>query len=124
MVHHRGRQHHRARRAAQHDRRWRARADHQDPPARLAPGSGEKLTNQAYTLSFASIGQDVAIWPLAKIVSPELISIGDSVIIDDFVFLMAGAKTTIGSFVHIASFASITGGGQLVVEDFAGISSG
>jgi len=82
------------------------------------------LTNQANTLSFASLGQDVAIWPLAKIVSPELISIGDSVIIDDFVFLMAGAKTTIGSFVHIASFTSITGGGQLIVEDFAGISSG
>lgn len=82
------------------------------------------MTNQAYTLGFAHVGQDVIVWPLAKIVLPEVISIGDSVIIDDFVFLMGGIKTTIGSFVHIASFVSITGGGEFVIEDFAGVSSG
>jgi acetyltransferase-like isoleucine patch superfamily enzyme len=82
------------------------------------------MTNQAYTLGFANVGQDVIIWPVAKVLSPEVISIGDSVIIDDFVFLMGGAKTVIGSFVHIASFVSITGGGELVLEDFVGISSG
>lgn len=54
----------------------------------------------------------------------ELISIGDSVIIDDFVFIMGGAKTNIGSFAHIGSFTSITGGGNFVMEDFAGLSSG
>ncbi len=75
-------------------------------------------------LPFARVGMDVTIWPLAKIVSPETISIGDSVIIDDFVLLMGGARTVLGSFVHIASFASVLGGGSLVVEDFAGISSG
>jgi galactoside O-acetyltransferase len=82
------------------------------------------MTNQAYSLEFARVGQDVTIWPLAKIVSPEVISIGDSVIIDDFVFLMGGKKTTIGSFVHIASFASITGGGEFIMEDFANLSGG
>jgi len=80
--------------------------------------------NQAYTLRFAHVGQDVIIWPMAKIVSPEMISIGDSVIIDDFVFIMGGAKTVIGSFVHIACFTSITGGGEFVIEDFAGLSGG
>jgi galactoside O-acetyltransferase len=64
------------------------------------------------------------IWPLAKVVSPEVISLGDSVIIDDFVFLMGGIRTTIGSFVHIASFSSITGGGELRMADFSGLSSG
>ena len=59
------------------------------------------------------------IWPLAKVVSPQIIAVGDSVIIDDFVFLMGGMKTTIGSFVHIASFTSITGGGEFVMDDFA-----
>jgi acetyltransferase-like isoleucine patch superfamily enzyme len=82
------------------------------------------MTNQAYTLRFANVGQDVMIWPLAKIVSPEAISIGDSVIIDDFVFLMGGTKVIIGSFVHIASFTSITGGGEFVMEDFSGLSGG
>jgi acetyltransferase-like isoleucine patch superfamily enzyme len=82
------------------------------------------MMNQAYKLRFAKVGQDVMIWPKAKIVSPEVISLDNSVIIDDFVFLMGGAKTTIGSFVHIASFTSITGGGEFVMEDFAGLSSG
>lgn len=82
------------------------------------------MTNQAYTLKFACVGQDVVIWPLAKIVSPGVISIGNSVIIDDFVFVMGGKRTVIGSFVHIASFVSITGGGEFIIEDFAGVSSG
>lgn len=82
------------------------------------------MTNQADVLKFARRGADVVIWPLAKIVSAETMSLGDSVIIDDFVFIVCGLKTNIGSFVHVASFVSITGGGELTVEDFAGISSG
>lgn len=82
------------------------------------------MCNQAYTLDFNHIGLDVTIWPQAKVIFPEVISIGDSVIVDDFVFLMGGQRTSIGSFVHIASFASITGGGELLLEDFVGISSG
>ncbi len=73
---------------------------------------------------FASVGQDVVIWPLAKIVGKSAISFGDSVIIDDFVFLMGGARTTIGSFVHIASFVSIAGGGEFSMGDFSAISGG
>ncbi len=82
------------------------------------------MANQAYALGFAHVGQDVIIWSLARIVSPEVISIGDSVIIDDFVFLMGGEKTVIGSFVHIASFTSITGGGEFIMEDLSGLSGG
>jgi acetyltransferase-like isoleucine patch superfamily enzyme len=82
------------------------------------------MVNQAYNLGFVSVGQDVMIWPQAKIVAPEVITIGDSVIIDDFTLLMGGARTSIGSFVHIASFVSILGGGEFAIEDFAGISSG
>lgn len=82
------------------------------------------MTNQSYNLGLAQVGQDVTIWPMAKIVAPEVISIGDSVIIDDFVFIMGGQSTKIGSFVHIASFTSITGGGKLIMEDFTGLSGG
>jgi galactoside O-acetyltransferase len=74
--------------------------------------------------SFRAIGEDVTIWPLAKITSQENISIGNSVIIDDFVFIMGGKNTEIGSFVHIASFSSIAGGGEFIINDFAGFSSG
>jgi acetyltransferase-like isoleucine patch superfamily enzyme len=82
------------------------------------------MTNQAYKLELAQVGQDIIIWPQAKIISPEVIAIGDSVIIDDFVFIMGGKSTKICSFVHIASFTSITGGGELVMEDFTALSSG
>ena len=82
------------------------------------------MTNQAYKLELAQVGQDVIIWPKSKIISPEVIAIGDSVIIDDFVLLMGGKRTQIGSFVHIASFTSISGGGDLVMEDFTGLSGG
>lgn len=82
------------------------------------------MTNQAYELGFANVGEDVTIWPLAKVIAPERISIGNSVIIDDFVFLMGGERTVIGNFVHIGSFTSIAGGGEFIMEDFAGLSGG
>lgn len=82
------------------------------------------MQNLANKINFREIGQDVTIWPLAKIVNPEVISIGNSVIIDDFVFIMGGSRTKIGSFVHIASFVSVTGSGEFEIDDFAGISSG
>jgi galactoside O-acetyltransferase len=75
-------------------------------------------------IKFKTIGRNVTIYPLAKIVNPEVISIGDNVIIDDFVFIMGGQETRIGSYVHIACFSSITGGGQFVMEDFSGLSGG
>ncbi len=50
-------------------------------------------------LPFRACGEDVTIYPRAQIVSPEVITIGDSVIIDDFVFIMGGVETRIGSFV-------------------------
>jgi acetyltransferase-like isoleucine patch superfamily enzyme len=74
--------------------------------------------------AFRAIGEDVQIYSRAHVVSPEVISIGDSVIIDDFVFLTGGTETRIGSFVHLASFSSFLGGGTLWIEDFAGVSSG
>lgn len=82
------------------------------------------MSNQANTLKFGLVGQDVVIWPLAKIINAGCIEIGDSVIIDDFVLLMSGPKTAMGSFIHIASFTSITGGGDFVMEDFSGLSGG
>lgn len=82
------------------------------------------MTNQAYNLGFKHVGQDINIWPVAKIISPEAISLGNSVIIDDFVFIIGGKRTVIGSFVHIASFTSITGGGEFIIEDFGGLSGG
>ena len=73
---------------------------------------------------FRSVGQDVIIWPMAKVINSKDISIGDSVIIDDFVLLIGGGNTEIGSFVHLASFISITGGGEFIIENFSNIATG
>jgi galactoside O-acetyltransferase len=73
---------------------------------------------------FKSLGNNVKIYPGAKLFGREYISIGDNVIIDDFVLIYATAPIFIGSYVHIASFTSITGGGVVVLEDFSTISSG
>ena len=75
-------------------------------------------------MQFRSIGKDVTIYPQAKIICPEEISIGNSVIIDDFAFLYGKGGITIGDFVHLASFCLITGDGGLVLEDFVSISGG
>ncbi|MHC4923936.1 MAG: acyltransferase [Planctomycetota bacterium] len=73
---------------------------------------------------FKSVGADVLIWSCANVARREFITLGDSVIIDDFALVVAGQPTRIGSFVHIAGHASLVGGGELEIADFAGISGG
>jgi dTDP-4-amino-4,6-dideoxy-D-glucose acyltransferase len=82
------------------------------------------MANQAYELPFRRVGADVTIWPAARIIAPEHISLGDSVMIDDFVMLMAGEETTMGSFIHVGAFTSMMGSGRLVLDDFVSISGG
>ncbi len=76
------------------------------------------------TLGLRQLGRNVRIYSGAKIIGAEFITLGDNVIIDDFVMIYATAPTIIGSHVHIASFCSITGGGELRMGDFSGLSSG
>lgn len=80
--------------------------------------------NQAPHLPLAAVGEDVTIWAKAQILEPERITIGDSVIIDDFVMLIGGERTEIGSCVHIGAHASVVGGGECVMGDFSGLSGG
>lgn len=79
---------------------------------------------RASSYPFKVIGQDVKIYPLAKIVGAEQIEIGSHVIVDDFVFIVAAQRTVIGNYVHLAAFVSIMGGGECLLEDFTGLSSG
>ena len=69
-------------------------------------------------------GESVKIYPLAKIVKPEVIEIGDHSMIDDFTFINGGRGIKIGRYVHIASFVSIIGGGELVLGDYAVLANG
>jgi len=76
------------------------------------------------TLGLHQHGRNVRIYSGAKIIGAEFITLGDNVIIDDFVMIYATAPTVIGSHVHIASFCSLVGGGELRIGDFCALSSG
>ena len=71
-----------------------------------------------------SCGERVTIYPLAKIMKPQVIEIGEHSVIDDFTFINGGAGVRIGRYVHIACFASIIGGGELIVGDYAVVGYG
>lgn len=75
-------------------------------------------------IQLRACGLDVIIYSLARILSPEMVSLGNSVTIDDFTMLQGGQGITIGDFVHIAAFAGIIGGGSLVMGSFGAISGG
>lgn len=69
-------------------------------------------------------GDNVIIYPLAKIVKPEVVEIDDNSMIDDFTFINGGQGIKIGKYVHISSFVSVTGGGELVLGDYSVLAIG
>lgn len=75
-------------------------------------------------IGFAAVGEDVRVYDGSRILAPERITVGDHVVIDDFVMVQGGTGLSIGSYVHLASFCSITGGGEGVLGAFCGIASG
>lgn len=91
----------------------------------LVSKDGRPLPLELSPSDFKYLGKDVCIWPQAKLVNTENISVGHRSIIDDFVLILAlGEEVRIGKFVHIGSFGSITGGGGFEMEDFSGFAAG
>jgi acetyltransferase-like isoleucine patch superfamily enzyme len=75
-------------------------------------------------LGLARFGVDVRVYDSSKILDAHMVSIGDHVIIDDFVMLQGGTGVTLGNHVHIASFVSLTGGGSATLGNHCGIATG
>lgn len=73
---------------------------------------------------FRHLGKNVVIYPQAKLIKPEVISIGDDCLIDDFTFIYGGKGCKIGHNVHIASHSVIGGGGSITIGNYVGISWG
>lgn len=71
-------------------------------------------------IGFKQIGSNVKISRKASIYSPELISIGNHVRIDDFCIL--SGNITIGSYIHISAYTAIYGRYGVILEDFVTIS--
>ena len=73
---------------------------------------------------FKYIGRNVLISRKASIYSPENISIGGNVRIDDFTILSAsGGSIEIKNHIHIAAFCNLIGKGGIVMDDYSGLSS-
>ncbi len=79
--------------------------------------SNEELIN----FPFKSLGDDVLISRKCSIYSPEKISIGNHVRIDDFCIL--SGDITLGSFIHISAYAALYGRFGIVLEDYTTVSA-
>lgn len=71
-------------------------------------------------IGFKSVGKDVKLSRKASIYSPEKITIGDNVRIDDFCIL--SGNITLGSNIHISAYVALYGAMGIVMEDYSGIS--
>lgn len=72
-------------------------------------------------IGIKSIGENVLISDKCSIYSPEKISIGNNVRIDDFCILSGDIK--IGNHVHIAAFGAYYGAAGIQIDDFSTTSS-
>ena len=76
--------------------------------------------NELMRIGFQNIGTNVLISKKASIYSPELISIGNNVRIDDYCIL--SGKISIGSHIHISAYSALYGKYGITLEDFTTIS--
>lgn len=96
------------------------------PPQPIPPlqsGSSFYAQSELSEFGFRHLGTNVLLSRFARIYSPESISIGDHVRIDDFCILSGGAGISLGRHVHIAAFCALYGAASLVLEDFSGLSA-
>lgn len=71
---------------------------------------------------FKSLGRNVTIFAHAKLVGIELISLGDEVMIDDFVWMWGTGKgIEVGNFCHITVGSIVQSGGLVKIGDFSGV---
>ncbi|MBE5883487.1 MAG: acyltransferase [Lachnospiraceae bacterium] len=73
-------------------------------------------------LGLKAYGENVLIGRHAVIYSPETVSIGNNVRIDDFTII--SGTVTFGDYIHVSQFCGLYGGEKgITIEDFAGLSS-
>jgi galactoside O-acetyltransferase len=72
------------------------------------------------SIGFKSFGTNVLISRKASFYSPDCISLGNNVRIDDFCIL--SGNITIGSFVHISAYCALYGRYGIIMENYSGIS--
>jgi galactoside O-acetyltransferase len=69
-------------------------------------------------------GEDVRIYPLAKLAFPHVIELGDHCRIRDFVFIFAGKGVKIGQYTDMQPHVVIWGGGETIIGDRVSVGPG
>jgi dTDP-4-amino-4,6-dideoxy-D-glucose acyltransferase len=64
-----------------------------------------------------SCGEDVKIYPMAKIALPHVVDLGNHCRIGDFVFIFAGKGVKIGEYTDVQPHTIIWGGGLTIIGD-------
>ena len=75
---------------------------------------------QLASMGFKSFGNNVKISEKASFYSPESISIGSNVRIDDF--CMLSGNITLGNYIHISAYSALYGKYGIEMEDYTGLS--
>jgi galactoside O-acetyltransferase len=88
--------------------------------AEFSGGTSFYSRKELRNLGLKSFGENVFISRKISIYSPDSVSVGNNVRIDDFCIL--SGKIKIGSNVHISAFCALYGKGGIILEDFTGIS--
>jgi len=71
-------------------------------------------------IGFKSIGKNVLISKKASFYSPETISIGSNVRIDDFCIL--SGNIVLRNYIHISAYCALYGANGILMDDFTGLS--
>jgi len=71
-------------------------------------------------IGFKKCGDNVKISRFARFYSPEKMSIGDNVRIDDFCIL--SGEITLGSSIHISAYVALYGAMGIEIGDYSGVS--
>lgn len=76
---------------------------------------GIELMGENVKSKLRSCGENVRIFPLAKIAFPHVVDIGNHSKIRDFAFIFAGEGVTIGEYTDIQPHTVIWGGGETII---------
>jgi galactoside O-acetyltransferase len=71
-----------------------------------------------------SCGEDVKIFPMAKIAFPHVVDLGSHCKIRDFVFIFAGEGVKIGEYTDMQPHVTIWGGGETIIGDRVSVGPG
>lgn len=71
-------------------------------------------------LGLASFGKNILISKKCSIYSPQNITIGNNVRIDDFCILSGTIE--LGNYIHISAYSALYGAGGIFLDDYSGVS--